>query len=96
MKNNINKTLKIGPTPFISVDYCGGGDGVIFLHGIGGNKRNWDDNVTAFSEFFKVVSWDTRGYGDSDDYEGQFSYGDAAKDLLRVINFFKFKQFSKK
>ena len=90
MENNINRTIKIGPTPFISVDYCGGGKGVIFLHGIGGNKRNWDDNVIAFSKFFKVVSLDTRGYGDSDDYEGEFSYSDVAKDLLKVINFFNF------
>jgi hypothetical protein len=33
------KSIKIGKSPSISVDYAGEGEMLIFLHGIGGNKR---------------------------------------------------------
>ena len=75
--------------PHISVDYAGNGEAVFLLHGIGGNKRNWDDNVPFFAKHFKVIAWDTRGYGLSDDYVGPFKFTDVANDLLRVIDFFK-------
>lgn len=41
------------------------------MHGIGGNRRNWRDNLPAFGEHFRAVAWDARGYGDSDDYEAE-------------------------
>ena len=58
------------------------------LHGIGGNKRNWDDNIVELSKNNQVISWDARGYGASDDYEGPFKFSDAANDLLKVLDFF--------
>ena len=42
---------KIGPAPRIAVEHAGKGELVIFLHGIGGNRRNWVINCglrTAF------------------------------------------------
>ena len=82
------QTHKIGPAPFISVDEYGKGDLVIFLHGIGGNKRNWLPNVEIFSKYFKTIAWDARGYGESDDYEGDLNFNDFAEDLNRVIDYF--------
>ena len=58
------------------------------LHGIGGNKRNWDDNISELSKSHQVIAWDARGYGASDDYEGPFKFSDAANDLLKVLDFF--------
>jgi 3-oxoadipate enol-lactonase len=84
----ISKTIKIGPHPYISVDYYGQGEAVFLLHGIGGNKRNWDDNVLDLAKYHKVITWDTRGYGASDDYNGAFKFSDAANDLFKVFDFF--------
>ena len=42
------KSIKIGKSPSISVDYAGEGEMLIFLHGIGGNKKNWKDNLYFF------------------------------------------------
>ena len=36
------KKRYISKSPKISVKYFGKGDLIIFLHGIGGNKDNWD------------------------------------------------------
>lgn len=85
-------TERIGPAPFISVDHMGSGELLIFLHGIGGNKRNWHDNLPAFGEHFHAVAWDARGYGESDDYDGPLHFSDFSKDLLRVIDHFGAKK----
>jgi len=79
---------KIGPAPRIAVEYAGEGEFVIFMHGIGGNRRNWRDQIPAFAEHFKAVAWDARGYGDSDDYEGPLNFHAYADDVVRVLDHF--------
>jgi 3-oxoadipate enol-lactonase len=82
-------SIKIGSKPSISVDYSGQGEIVLFLHGIGGNKKNWKNNINFFSKNFLTVAWDTRGYGDSDDYNGELDFDNILDDLKKVIDFFK-------
>ena len=74
--------------PRIAVEHIGAGPLAIFLHGIGGNRTNWRDQLPAFSRDFHAVAWDARGYGDSDDYEGPLDFGDFAADLRRVLDHF--------
>jgi len=83
------KKRYISKSPKISVKYFGKGDLIIFLHGIGGNKDNWDQNLPEISKNFLCVAWDTRGYGESDDYEGPLDFNDVLEDLKKVILFFK-------
>ena len=85
----INNT-KVGNNPSISIDYAGKGEMIIFLHGIGGNKKNWTENLIFFSKKFLSVAWDTRGYGESDDYEGDLNFEDVLYDLVKI-----FKHFNK-
>ena len=85
----INNT-KVGNNPSISIDYAGQGEMIIFLHGIGGNKKNWTENLIFFSKKFLSVAWDTRGYGESDDYEGDLNFEDVLDDLVKI-----FKHFNK-
>ena len=82
-------SIKIGSKPSISVDYSGQGEMVLFLHGIGGNKKNWKNNINCFSKNFLTVAWETRGYGDSDDYNGELDFDNILDDLKKVIDFFK-------
>lgn len=82
-------TVRIGPAPHIAVDHMGTGDLVVFLHGIGGNKRNWVDNLPAFAAHWHAVAWDARGYGESDDYDGALAFTDFSHDLARVLDHFK-------
>lgn len=79
-------------TPRIAVDHCGTGPLLIFLHGIGGNRTNWHDQLPEFGRHFHAVSWDARGYGASDDYDGPLHFGEFAKDLGSVISFFNGKR----
>lgn len=81
-------TALIGPAPRIAVDYAGDGPLVVFLHGIGGNRSNWREQLVAMSEGFLCVAWDARGYGASDDYEGPLAFSHFSDDLVRVLDHF--------
>ena len=59
---------------------------LVCLHGIGGNRRNWTRQLQALSEGRRVVAWDARGYGDSDDYAGPLAFTDFRDDLLRLLD----------
>ena len=80
------KTDLVPGSPRIAFDHAGGGDLVVFLHGIGGNRTNWHDQIPSFSEHFHAVAWDARGYGASDDYAGPLDFAHFADDLRRLID----------
>jgi 3-oxoadipate enol-lactonase len=61
---------------------------VVFLHGIGGNRSHWDDQLAAFAPEFTACAPDVRGYGESDDYDGPLAFGDLAGDVLRIVDHF--------
>lgn len=82
------KTDFIGPAPRICVDHAGEGELLLLMHGIGGNRTNWADQIAGFAEHFHVVAWDARGYGGSDDYEGPLNFSDYTEDVVRVLDHF--------
>tara|TARA_B100001027_G_scaffold4626_1_gene3020 strand:+ start:253 stop:1047 length:795 start_codon:yes stop_codon:yes gene_type:complete len=82
------KKTFVSDKPKISIKYDGKGDLLIFLHGIGGNKDNWNLNLPILSKHFLCVAWDTRGYGESEDYEGELSFDDIINDLLKLYKYF--------
>jgi len=81
-------TVFIGPAPRVAVSVAGEGELLVFLHGIGGRRQNWDAQVEFFSRTHKAAAWDARGYGESDDYEGPLEFTVFSKDLLRVLEHF--------
>lgn len=78
----------INGSPRIAFDCLGEGEAVVFLHGVGGNRRNWSAQLAVFGRYFRSIAWDARGYGDSDDYEGPLDFNDFADDLLRLLDHF--------
>ncbi len=80
--------LRVDPRPRIAVDCLGVGPVVVFLHGIGGNRHSWIDQLPVVGAEFTAIAWDARGYGDSDDYEGPLHFTDFADDLCRVLDYF--------
>lgn len=78
--------FKIPGTPGIAFACAGRGDTVVFLHGIGGNRHNWSEQLPHFSKRYRAVAWDARGYGDSDDYEGPCDFAQVSQDLIRLLD----------
>ena len=82
------KTERILSSPAIAIDRAGEGELLVLMHGIGGNRTNWTEQVEVFSKHFHTVSWDARGYGKSDDYDGPLDFGAFAKDLRGLLDHF--------
>ena len=80
--------IKIGPSPRLAVAYAGRGDLVLFLHGVGGNRSNWQAQIDALSPYYLAAAWDMRGYGDSEDYPGPMCIRDVCDDVRRVLDHF--------
>jgi 3-oxoadipate enol-lactonase len=78
----------VGSAPRIAVEHAGAGPLVVLMHGIGGNRANWTDQVAALADRFHVAAWDARGYGGSDDYEGALDFATFSADLARVLDHF--------
>ena len=87
-ENVVMETTLVRASPRIAVDHAGHGELVVFLHGIGGNRRNWHEAIAALSSTYHAAAWDGRGWGDSDDYEGPLRFEDMAADLARVLDHF--------
>ena len=64
----------------------GTGPVVIFMHGIGGNRTNWDEQQTGLSNRYCTIAWDARGYGDSDDPVNPLKFSDFADDLNTLLD----------
>ncbi|MGB0577936.1 MAG: alpha/beta fold hydrolase [Alphaproteobacteria bacterium] len=92
MAEEVWETRYVDGPPRICVDVAGEGPLLVFLHGIGGNKLNWHLQLPEFSKHFTAVAWDARGYGGSDDYEGDLDFNDFAHDLVRVLDDFGAKK----
>lgn len=56
----------------------------LFLHGIGGGRRNWDAQVRAVGGVMRAAALDLRGYGDSALGPEQSTVEDYCADILRV------------
>jgi len=63
----------------------GSGHPLLLIHGGLGSLRMWDEQVPAFSEQYRVIRYDTRGYGRTETDDVPFSNrADAAAVLAHV------------
>src|SRR5881227_2081433 len=65
-----------------------GGDGppVIFSHGFLMDRTMFEGQVAALAPEFRVITWDERGFGETE-YDGQpFTYWDSARDCLGLLD----------
>jgi 3-oxoadipate enol-lactonase len=86
------QTVFVGRAPRLAVSVAGEGELLLFLHGMGGRRQNWDAQIAFFSREYKAAAWDARGYGDSEDYDGPLDFTTFSADLLRVLEQFGARQ----
>jgi len=58
---------------------------ILFLHGIGGARGNWDAQLQAVGNYAQAAALDLRGYGDSTLGFRQSNVDDYCEDILRVM-----------
>jgi len=80
------RTSYVPGFPRIAYDHQGEGEVVLFLHGIGGNRTHWHDQLPVFANDYRAVAWDARGYGLSDDYDGPLDFAEFGDDIVRLLD----------
>jgi pimeloyl-ACP methyl ester carboxylesterase len=68
-----------------NVHQSGEGDNVILIHGLGGNLRTWDPIAAVLEQRFKVLRYDLRGHGKSENPQGPWLLDDFISDLEDVV-----------
>lgn len=64
---------------------AGSGDVVVFLHGLGGTRTAWADQLDVLSEGRRCVAWDMPGYGDSE-LADPLDFGVIADRLVELVD----------
>src|SRR5438270_7911501 len=67
-------------------DTGGSGPPVVLAHGFLMDREMFAPQVEALSPEFRVITWDERGFGETE-FDGQpFTYWDSAKDCLGLLD----------
>ena len=87
------QSRRLGKAPELAVDLApagltGSGLLCIYLHGIGGQRGNWQPQLGPLGALVPSVAPDLRGYGDSAPGRGQTGVGDYCDDILALARAF--------
>ncbi len=63
----------------------GSGDPIVFIHGLGSYTGDWQGQVDALSDAFRVVTLDLRGHGQSDKPPGPYFVPLFAADVAKLM-----------
>jgi pimeloyl-ACP methyl ester carboxylesterase len=55
----------------------GHGPAILLSHGYGAICRMWDEQIAAFAPHYRIIVWDMRGHGETDDPEDPAAYSEA-------------------
>lgn len=66
-------------------EVAGAGEPLVLLHGFALDRRMWDPQMEAFTDRFRVVRYDLRGFGLSLPGTGPYSHADDLDALLRHL-----------
>jgi 3-oxoadipate enol-lactonase len=59
---------------------------VVLSNSLGATRAMWDPQLPAFAERYRVVTYDTRGHGDSSAPPGQYTLDDLVDDLVALLD----------
>ncbi len=67
-------------------DYGGNGAPVVFVHSFPLTSKMWDEQVVYFSDKYRVITYDTRGLGNSFTDDNVYSMEKMVNDFFHIIN----------
>ena len=70
----------------IEYSETGRGHAVVFVSGLSGVGRSWQPQLTAFGTRYRVVTYDQRGTGGSDQLQRHFSVDQMAAELIGLMD----------
>ncbi|MET3729179.1 2-succinyl-6-hydroxy-2,4-cyclohexadiene-1-carboxylate synthase [Fictibacillus halophilus] len=73
-------------------DYGGSGNPLILIHYLGGTAKAWNPVIPFFRSHYRIISYDLRGHGKSEQPHQGYSFEDTANDLESVMNHFEIEK----
>ena len=70
----------------IAYDESGSGPAILFIHAGIADRRMWDHQVAAFSESYRVIRLDMRGFGESPNPAASYANYEDARGLLHALD----------
>jgi 3-oxoadipate enol-lactonase len=74
----------------VAVSYTADGSAdapvVVLSNSLGATRAMWDPQVSALAERYRVITYDTRGHGDSPVPAGPYSIDDLVDDLVALLD----------
>ena len=70
----------------LNYDVVGSGSTIVLIHANPFDRRLWRFQVEDFSDRYRMVAMDLRGYGGSDKPEAPFTFDDMVADVLAVCD----------
>ncbi|RTY89760.1 alpha/beta hydrolase [Flavobacterium sp. RSP46] len=72
----------------IDIDYkdSGRGEVLVFLHGLGSTKKDWDFQVPFFSNYYRVICLDLRGHGKTSIPINEFGVEYMSEDVIQLLD----------
>ena len=70
----------------LGYDVEGAGEPLLMIQGLGYGRRGWGPSPALLARRFRVVTFDNRGFGDSDATEGPYTTAQLATDALAVLD----------
>ena len=73
-------------SPILTCTDQGVGSPLVLLHGFPLSRKMWDLEVKSWSQNFRVIAPDFRGFGDSPRSKGEFSMAGCAEDVADLVS----------
>ena len=70
----------------IAYEVLGTGEPLLFIHGLGYDRRGWGPLPALLADDFQVLLFDNRGVGESDVPEGPYAVSQMAADAVAVLD----------
>lgn len=62
---------------------------IIFSNSLGADHSMWQAQIEALSERYHIITYDTRGHGQSTDKYGPWTIADLGKDVISILNYLR-------
>ncbi|ANC76467.1 hypothetical protein ABE65_006495 [Fictibacillus phosphorivorans] len=79
-------------TMLTGYDYGGSGDTLVLIHYLGGTAKAWHPLIPFLKNHYRIVGYDLRGHGNSNQPDHGYTFEDTAYDLESVMNHFEIKK----
>ena len=70
----------------IGYEVSGSGFPIVLLMGLGGNRKDWHEQVPVFAQHYRTITYDHRGTGESDKPETGYSIDQFADDCIGLLD----------